>query len=110
MRSLPLPPRKRNFDPTAWPVRPLLGAVVATCILALTVQARDRAKTRAPFIGGRSVPELVLTVPLHLGGQVPGMLIRPEMTVLPNRFKPVREDGEGIYYQAVSQFMPGTAT
>ena len=56
------------------------------------------------------MPELVLTVPIHLGRQYPGMPIMPEMTVLPNRFKPVREDAEGIYYQAVAQFMPGDAT
>lgn len=89
------------------PPRALLAAVFATCFLALTVQAHDGGKTRAPSIAGRPIPELVLMVSIHLGRQYPGMPIMPEMTILPNRFVPVREDKEGVYYQAVAQFMPG---
>jgi hypothetical protein len=60
------------------------------------------------MIGGRPVPELVLATPIHLGRQHPGMLIMPELTILPNRFVPVRDDGEGVYYQAVATFQPGS--
>jgi hypothetical protein len=110
MRSLLLPPTKRISHPAMRPPSPLLAAVFAACVLALTVDAHAGAKARAPVIAGHPIPALVLTVPIHLGRQHAGMPIMPEMTVLPNRFVPVREDAEGIYYQAVAQFMPGSAT
>ena len=34
------------------------------------------------------------------------MLTMPEMTILPNRFVPVREDSAGVYYEAVARFQP----
>ncbi len=52
------------------------------------------------------MPELVLVTPIHLGRQYPGMLIEPELTILPNRFVPVLENGEGVFYQAVAPFKP----
>ena len=109
MQSLLLPQTKRNSRRSRRPSQ-LLTAVFVTFVLALRVDAHDEAKTRAPLIAGRPVPGLVLTAAIHLGRQHPGMPIMPEMTVLPNRFMPVREDAEGIYYQAVAQFMPGDAS
>jgi hypothetical protein len=86
----------------------LLAIFAIVSLFPLQTRARDATKSAVPMIGGRAVPELVLTTPIHVGRQHRGMLIMPELTIFPNRFVPVREDAEGVYYQAVATFQPET--
>ncbi|HEX7516153.1 MAG TPA: hypothetical protein VF345_02585 [Chthoniobacterales bacterium] len=61
-----------------------------------------------PRILGREIEQLVLTVPIQVGGrQIPGMITMPSFDILPNRFVAASENSEGVYYQAVAQFRPG---
>ena len=55
-----------------------------------------------PQIRGRPVKELVLTGTVPVGELLPpGLPTTITYKMTPNRFRPVAEDAEGVYYQAV---------
>ncbi|HEV3409119.1 MAG TPA: hypothetical protein VG095_02415 [Chthoniobacterales bacterium] len=83
---------------------------LTACVLFASATSRadppGQLITSVPIIGGRAVPEIVVTRKMLIGRQHPGMPIVREIILLPNRFVPVREDAEGFYFQAVAQFQP----
>jgi hypothetical protein len=57
-----------------------------------------------PRLHGREVPELLLLAPVAVGEKLPGGLPTTiTFRMLPNRFVPVTEDGDGIYFEAVGR-------
>ncbi len=62
----------------------------------------------SPRIGGREVKELVLTAPVQMGEPLPpGLPTVRTYTISPNRFAPVSEDVNAVYYQADGTFAEG---
>lgn len=58
--------------------------------------------TENPRILGREVKELVLTGVVPVGRNLPpGLPTTVTYKMTPNRFRPVSEDAEGVFYQAV---------
>ena len=82
--------------------------VLLACLLLWAAKPAARADlartllSEPPQIGGRPVKELVLagTVPV---GEIlpPGLPTTITYKMTANRFRPVAEDAEGVYYQAV---------
>ena len=59
--------------------------------------------TEPPHVLGRPVKELVLSGNVPVGRVLPpGLPTTITYKMTPNRFRPVAEDAEGVYYQAVA--------
>lgn len=58
-----------------------------------------------PVINGREVLEFAVTAPISVGQKLPpGLPTTIIYEIRPNRFKPVSEDVDGIYYQCAGSF------
>jgi hypothetical protein len=105
-----LPARSRNLEVNAtkrsaeiWPV---------VCVLALSLLSLRHSAVGAdlprtllnepPRILGRPVQELVLSGTVPVGRDLPpGLPTTTTFKMTPNRFRPVAEDAEGVFYQAL---------
>lgn len=88
----------------------IVGAIV---VLAISLRAEEpRTALKAPpRIGGRVVKELSLTARVWMGGGpvAPGGPIFPgNYMIKANRFVPVSEDPNFVYYQAEGNFREGS--
>ena len=58
-----------------------------------------------PMINGREILEFALVAPVHVGQDLPpGLPTTITYDIRPNRFTPVSEDADGIYYQGAGKF------
>ena len=80
---------------------PAVSLVWANGLVAAAELPRTRLKT-PPRIVGREVKELVLTGTVPVGQVLPpGLPTTTTFKMTPNSFRPVAEDAEGVFYQAV---------
>ena len=90
-----------------------LLAISALAILALPLRAEEpRTELKSPpTIAGRVVTELVLTSSVWMGAGGPlvpgGPTVPGNYAIRANRFVPVSEDSQHVYYQAEGSFMEG---
>ena len=87
-----------------------LIAVVFALLLQLEATPSAQADsprtklTGTPRLHGREVPELILLQPIQVGRELPrGLPTTMTFRMLPNRFVPVAEDRDGIYFEAVGR-------
>jgi hypothetical protein len=58
-----------------------------------------------PIISGREILEFAVVAPIHVGENLPpGLPTTITYEIRPNRFKPLSEDVDGIYYQCAGSF------
>jgi hypothetical protein len=64
-----------------------------------------------PMINGREMREFAVVAPVHVGEKLPpGLPTTITYDIPPNRFTPVSEDADGIYYQGAGPFQNMVAT
>ena len=80
--------------------------LVGCALVAVVVSPGHGAPLRSeseltPILFGRQVSELVVTAEIRFGKALPaGLPTVPAHTLRPNRFFPVREDSNAVYFQA----------
>ena len=95
----------------------MIRSVFLVFILAVAVSVNaepPRTKLKnPPQIGGRVVKELVLAKSVYMGPGGPvghgGPTFPGDYIIRPNRFVPVSEDPDFVYYQAQGGFTEGTS-
>ena len=83
----------------------LLMVVVLGVPGSLSAEGPRSALKGPPMINGQEVPEVAVIAPIQVGEKLPpGLPTTIRYQIKPNRFTPVSEDADGIYYQSAGSF------